>query len=189
VKDFYLKKGKGFEFHFDQDKYMFYIDFRGQFRAAYPHYNFPTSEEDFSDDDINMGISRARIKFGGYVGRPEYNFYSYPHVINNGVKPLRDMETIIDDIIWIIPDSRMDTVENWDSLKMMKLLYTSKRAPISIVDIGTSIGHESVDSILTSADMILAVVNPQLVELKQNKERLDLLLKLKKEKPALLEQQ
>ena len=54
---------------------MFYIDFRGQFRASYPHQNFPTSEDDFSDDDINMGISRARIKFGGYVGKPEYNFY------------------------------------------------------------------------------------------------------------------
>ncbi len=25
--DFYLKKGKGFEFHFEDDKYMFYIDF------------------------------------------------------------------------------------------------------------------------------------------------------------------
>ena len=75
IKEFYLKKGKGFEFHFEQDKYMFYIDFRGQFRGAYPAYNFPTNEEDFSDDDINIGISRARIKFGGYVGNPAYNFY------------------------------------------------------------------------------------------------------------------
>lgn len=112
---------------------------------------------------------------------PEYNFYSYPHVINNGVKPLRDMETIIDDIIWIIPDSRMNIIENWDSLKMMKLLYASKRAPISIIDIGTNIEHESIDPILTSADMILAVINPQPVELKQNKDRLETLLKLKKE--------
>jgi len=61
--------------NFDEDRYMFYIDFRGQFRAAYPHYNYPTSADDFSDDDINLGISRARIKFGGYVGRPEFNFY------------------------------------------------------------------------------------------------------------------
>ena len=75
TKDFYLNKEKGFEFHFDQDNFMLYIDFRGQFRASYPHNNFPTSEEDFSDDDINMGISRARIKFGGYVGEPAYNFY------------------------------------------------------------------------------------------------------------------
>ncbi len=113
---------------------------------------------------------------------PEYNFYSYPHVINNGVKPLRGMEAIIDDIIWIIPDSRMETIENWDSLKMMKLLYTSKRAPISIVDVGNNIDHESVDSILTSADMILAVINPQPIELKQNKDKLEILLKLKKER-------
>ena len=75
IRDIYLKKGKGFEFHFDQDKYMFYMDFRGQFRASYPHQNFPTGEDDFSDDDINMGISRARIKIGGYVGKPEFNFY------------------------------------------------------------------------------------------------------------------
>ena len=75
IKDFYLKKGKGFEFHFDKDRYMFYIDFRGQFRAAYPHANFPTNEDDLSDDDIYLGISRARIKFGGYVGQPEFNFY------------------------------------------------------------------------------------------------------------------
>lgn len=75
IKEFYLKKGKGFEFHFDKDRYMFYIDFRGQFRAAYPAYNFPSSEDDFSDDNMNIGISRARIKFGGYVGNPAYNFY------------------------------------------------------------------------------------------------------------------
>ena len=112
---------------------------------------------------------------------PEHDFYSYPHVINNGVKPLRDMETIIDDIIWIIPDSRMNTVENWDSLKMMKLLYASKRAPISIIDIGTNIEHESIDPILTSADMILAVINPQPVEIAQNIDRLETLLNFKKE--------
>ena len=41
-----------------------------------------------------------------------FNFiYFYPHVINNSIKPLRDMETIIDDIIRIIPDSRMNIIE------------------------------------------------------------------------------
>ena len=74
-KDFYLKKGKGFEFHFDDDKYLLYMDFRGQFRAAYPALNYPTNEDDLSDDDINIGISRARIKFGGYIGDPAFNFY------------------------------------------------------------------------------------------------------------------
>ena len=73
--NFYLKKGKGFEFHFDDDKYLLYIDLRGQFRASYPANNFPTSADDFSDDDINIGISRARIKFGGHVGHPDFNFY------------------------------------------------------------------------------------------------------------------
>ena len=74
-KNFYMTKGKGFEFHFQDDEYLLYIDFRGQFRAAYPASNFPTNEDDFSDEDIFLGISRARIKFGGYVGKPYFKFY------------------------------------------------------------------------------------------------------------------
>jgi len=41
--------------------------------------------------------------------------------------------------------------------------------------------YESVDPILTSADMILAVINPQPVELEQNKDKIEILLYLKKE--------
>lgn len=88
-KDFYLKKGKGFEFHFDDDKYMLYMDFRGQFRAAYPALNFPTNEDDLSDDDINIGISRARIKFGGYVGDPAFNFYLEQDIRGGNLLDLR----------------------------------------------------------------------------------------------------
>lgn len=75
-KDFSLTKGnKGFEFHFDDDQYLLYIDFRGQFRASIPSFSFPSNVDNFDDEDTFLGISRARIKFGGYVGRPEYNFY------------------------------------------------------------------------------------------------------------------
>ena len=87
----------------------------------------------------------------------------------------------IDDITWIIPDSSKKIIDNWDSLKMMKLLYASKKSPINIIDTGTNIGHESIDLVLSSADMILAVIDPHPLELKQNKGRLDMLLKLKEE--------
>lgn len=74
-KDFYITKGKGFEFHVLDDSYLLQIDFRGQFRASFPHSNFPSSESDFSDEEIFLGISRARIKMGGYVLKPYYKFY------------------------------------------------------------------------------------------------------------------
>ncbi len=123
-----------------------------------------------------LGIAKKMETAG-----PGYNFYSYPHIINNGIKPLRDREPIIDDITWIIPDSNKKVIGNWDSLKMMKLLYASKKSPINIIDTGTNIGHASIDPVLSSADMILAVIDPMPVALKQNKDRLDMLLKLKKE--------
>jgi hypothetical protein len=113
---------------------------------------------------------------------PEYGFYSYPHVIDQGIKPLRDMETILDDIIWVMADPKRKQIEKWDSLKMMKLVYVSKKAPITIIDAGTYLTHESMEPILSSADIIYAVVNPQPAQIKQNTERLKALLKLKEEK-------
>lgn len=74
-KDFYITKGKGYEFHFFDNNYLLQIDFRGQFRASYPYDNFPKESSDFNDEDTNLGISRARIKIGGYVYRSFYTFY------------------------------------------------------------------------------------------------------------------
>ncbi len=73
--DFYVSKGKGFEFHFFEDQYLLQIDFRGQFRASYPYDNFPVDSDDFNDDETSLGISRARIKIGGHVYKPYYTFY------------------------------------------------------------------------------------------------------------------
>ncbi len=74
-KEFYITKGKGYEFHFFNDTYLLQIDFRGQFRASYPYDSFPVDGEDFNDYETELGISRARIKIGGYVLKPYYNFY------------------------------------------------------------------------------------------------------------------
>ncbi len=74
-KDFYITKGKGFEFHFFDDQYLLQIDFRGQFRTSYPYDAFPVISSDFNDDEVTLGISRARIKIGGHVYKPYYTFY------------------------------------------------------------------------------------------------------------------
>jgi len=74
-KDFYITKGKGFEFHFFEDQYLLQVDFRGQFRASYPYDAFPIVSDDFNDDETTIGISRARIKIGGHVYKSYYTFY------------------------------------------------------------------------------------------------------------------
>lgn len=74
-KDFYITKGKGYEFHFFDNNYLLQIDFRGQFRASYPFDSFPKKNDDFDNENANLGISRARIKIGGYVYKPYYTFY------------------------------------------------------------------------------------------------------------------
>ena len=74
-KDFYITKGKGFEFHFFDDNYLLQVDFRGQFRASYPYDDFPVLSTDFDADKASLEINRARIKIGGYVFKPYYTFY------------------------------------------------------------------------------------------------------------------
>ena len=109
------------------------------------------------------------------------SFYSYPHAIDNGHKIIKNMGTIIDDIIWIMPSPFENKIESWDHIKMLVLLDTARRSPINIIDVGTNYEHESIESILSGADMFLIAVNPLPAELNKNKDRIERLLKLKKE--------
>ncbi len=72
---FYITKGKGFEFHFFENKYLLQIDFRGQFRGTYISDKFPNLGDEFDEENTNLGINRARIKIGGHVLKPYYKFY------------------------------------------------------------------------------------------------------------------
>jgi len=111
----------------------------------------------------------------------ENNFYSYPHAIDNGQKIIKNMGTIIDDIIWIMPSPFENKIESWDHIKMLMLLDAARKSPISIIDVGTNYEHESIDSILSGADMFLMAVNPLPAELNKNKANIERLIKLKKE--------
>src|SRR5450830_840273 len=111
----------------------------------------------------------------------ENNFYSYPHVIDNGQKIIKNMGTIIDDIIWIMPSPFENKIESWDHIKMLMLLDAARRSPINIIDVGTNYEHESIGSILSGADMFLIAVNPLPAELNKNKGKIERLIKLKKE--------
>ena len=111
----------------------------------------------------------------------ENNFYSYPHAIDNGQKIIKNMGTIIDDIIWIMPSPFENKIESWDHIKMLMLLDAARKSPISIIDVGTNYEHESIESILSGADMFLMVINPLPAELNKNKDNIEKLIKLKKE--------
>ena len=111
----------------------------------------------------------------------ENNFYSYPHAIDNGQKIIKNMGTIIDDIIWIMPSPYENKIESWDHIKMLMLLDAARKSPISIIDVGTNYEHESIESIISGADMFLMVINPLPTELNKNKDSIEKLIKLKKE--------
>jgi hypothetical protein len=75
TNNIYVTKGKGFEFHFFEDKYLLQLDFRGQFRGSYISDKFPNLGDEFDEENTNFGINRARIKIGGHVFKPYYKFY------------------------------------------------------------------------------------------------------------------
>lgn len=89
--DFYITKGKGFEFHFFEDQYLLQVDFRGQFRANYLHDDFPILGEDFTEESTNFKINRARIKIGGYIYKPYYKFYFEQDIVGGNLLDFRVM--------------------------------------------------------------------------------------------------
>jgi len=89
--DFYVTKGKGFEFHFFDDAYELQIDFRGQFRATYLHDEFPFFGEDFTEESTNFKINRARIKIGGHVYKSYYKFYLEQDIVGGNLLDFRVM--------------------------------------------------------------------------------------------------
>jgi len=89
--NFYITKGKGFEFHFFEDQYLLQIDFRGQFRANYLQDEFPILGEDFTEESTNFKINRARIKIGGYIYKPYYKFYFEQDLVGGNLLDFRVM--------------------------------------------------------------------------------------------------
>lgn len=124
-----------------------------------------------------MGIEE-RLNKGSSDGR---DFYSYPHKIweNESLKP--NSEYIFDNIAWIIADDRREKIISWDYNQMVKLIYASSLCPITLIDIGSNIGHSSVKPILSNVDEILVVVDPFPTYCMRQNHRLEEFLKLKQE--------
>lgn len=87
-------------------------------------------------------------------------FYSYPHIIADGQIAGVGHETYYEDIIWLVPDNRLIQIKDWDYPKMLRLLHSTRRAGVLIVDAGSEWGHESIKGLITNADVIIAVLDP-----------------------------
>jgi len=66
---------KGFEFRTANNNYLMQIQWRLQTRFAAPYDSDPISFEDFGEDQIIIGINRARMKVGGHAFKPNFKYY------------------------------------------------------------------------------------------------------------------
>ena len=123
-----------------------------------------------------IGIAERLSKSGeGY----EDNFYSYPHEIASGKRIKNKAEFIFDNIVWIVPDDRKEVVDNWKYDQMLKLIYISNIAPITLIDVGDNLNHEAVRPLLSLVDLVLVVIDPFPTNFYINRNKLLNLEKLK----------
>ena len=66
---------KGFEFRTGNNNYLMQIQWRLQTRIAYPFDNDPVTLEDLEEDQVVVGINRARMKVGGHAFTPKLKYY------------------------------------------------------------------------------------------------------------------
>ncbi len=66
---------KGFEFTSADGEYLLQIQFRGQFRIAYPRDSDPINLTDFQNEQLYLKVNRARMKVGGHVFNPWLKYY------------------------------------------------------------------------------------------------------------------
>jgi hypothetical protein len=66
---------KGFIFSDRSGNYLMNLEFRGQFRLSYPTDTDPLTLSDYQDEQLKLGIKRARLKVGGHSFIPWFKYY------------------------------------------------------------------------------------------------------------------
>jgi len=114
-------------------------------------------------------------------GSGKEDFYSYPHEIWNSKTIRAKSEYIFDGIVWIVADDRKEIIGSWDYNQMIKLIYATNLCPITLIDIGSNLGHDSVKPVLSSVDIILIVIDPFPSSCMRRNHILEEMLKLRQE--------
>lgn len=125
-----------------------------------------------------IGIEEREVKNTGEAGSV---FYSYPHEISYGSRLKNRAEYVYDNIVWIVADDRKEKIKNWQYNQMLQLVYVSGIAPITFVDVGDNIFHESIKPLLSAVDFVFVVIDPFPTICKINNDKFLELLKLKSE--------
>jgi phosphate-selective porin OprO/OprP len=74
-KPLFSHGSKGFEFNSSDGNYQLQIQFRGQFRVAYPTDSDPIELSDFQEQQLYLRVNRARMKVGGHAFNPNLKYY------------------------------------------------------------------------------------------------------------------
>jgi hypothetical protein len=125
-----------------------------------------------------IGVEEREAKNTGEAGSV---FYSYPHEISSGNSLKNRAEYIFDNIVWIVSDDRKENIKNWQYSQMLQLVYASSAAPVTFIDVGDNIFHESVKPLLSNVDFVFVVIDPFPTSCKINNDKFLELLKLKSE--------
>lgn len=89
---------KGFYLRSHNGNYMMHIEWRGQFRLAYPYDDDPVTFDNFGDEQLFLGINRARMKVGGHVFDPTFKYYLEYELF---ASRLLDFRVMFDKIPWL----------------------------------------------------------------------------------------
>lgn len=117
------------------------------------------------------------------------DFTSYAHVINEN-KPLQSnyyVHAKNNNIYWIISDATKYQIENWDSTKMMRLLYMPKSSSLNIVDLGDRLFDPSVINIIEQFYMVLVIIDPMIPNVLNSYEYLEKIKSLQETKGIHIE--
>ncbi len=89
---------KGFVFSDRSGDYLMNLEFRGQFRLAYPTDNDPYSLSDYQDEQVYLGINRARLKVGGHSFKPWFKYYLEYELFSSN---LLDFRLMYEQVPWL----------------------------------------------------------------------------------------
>ena len=82
---------KGFIFKDKTGNYLMNLEFRGQFRLSYPTDTDPLSLSDYQNEQVYLGVKRARIKVGGHAFKPWMKYYLEYELLSTNLLDFRLM--------------------------------------------------------------------------------------------------
>jgi len=89
---------KGFIFEDKTGNYLMNLEFRGQFRIAYPTDSDPITYDEYKKEQLYLGIKRARLKVGGHAFKPWMKYYLEYELFSSN---LLDFRLMFEKVPWL----------------------------------------------------------------------------------------